>query len=171
MTDQSFICGTCGQEHPGLPTDYAFGLPDDVHALRYLERYTRSRSNADLCTLDEERFFIRGVLPVPFESSDEEFVWGLWVEVNREQHDLCVAGYYDDLSDNPRFAARLANTIPGYDDTSDLSVEVQFHSGNDRPSFHFSPTASHQLAREQRDGISRERHHQILERVGFLRTQ
>ena len=54
MIEHSFTCGTCGQEHPGLPTDYAFGLPDDIYSLQYLERYKRSRSNADLCTLDDD---------------------------------------------------------------------------------------------------------------------
>jgi hypothetical protein len=168
MSDESFVCGTCGQEHPGLPSDYAYGLPDDVYSLGYLERYKRSRSNADLCTLDEERFFVRGVLPIPFVSSDKEFVWGLWVEVSEEQHNLYLDGYYDDLSDNPRFEARLANTIPGYIESSGLIVDVQFRSGNDRPTFHFSSNASHLLAREQRYGITQEQHHQILEKVGVF---
>ncbi|WP_416136139.1 DUF2199 domain-containing protein [Aquabacterium sp. A7-Y] len=52
MSDPSFVCATCGQRHSGLPTDYGFRLPDQVHALSYIERYRRSRSNADLCTLD-----------------------------------------------------------------------------------------------------------------------
>ena len=168
MSVSSFVCGICGQEHPGLPRDFAFGLPDEVYALSYLERYQRSRSNADLCTLDEKRFFIRGVLPIPFVASNEEFVWGLWAEVGRQQHDLYVAGFHDDLSDNRRFRARLANTIPAYDESRGLVVEVQFQPANDRPSFHFPPGASGALAWEQRDGITGERHHQILEQVGFF---
>ncbi|HEV7240748.1 MAG TPA: DUF2199 domain-containing protein [Thermoanaerobaculia bacterium] len=170
MSDESFICGTCAREHPGLPTDYAFGLPDEVYSLAYLDRYRRSRSNADLCTLDDERFFVRGVLPIPFVGSHEEFVWGLWVEVTKDQHDLYLAGYYDDLSDNPRFTARLANQIPGYDETLDLVVDVQFRSGNDRPTFYLSEAISNVLAREQRGGITRERHHEILQGMGFFRN-
>jgi len=92
----------------------------------------------------------------------------VWAEVNNEQHDLYVAGYYDDLSDNPRFEARLANAIPGYDESLGLIVEVQFRSGNDRPTFHFPASASHLLAREQRGGITQARHHEILEQVGFF---
>ena len=169
VTHESFICSTCGEEHSGLAADYAFGLPDDVYSLPYLERYRRTRANADLCTLDELRFFVRGVLPLPFVDSDDEFVWGVWAEVTKEWHDLYLAGYYDDLSDNPPFEARLANTIPAYDHSIGLAIQVQFRSGNDRPSFHFPRSASLLLAREQHNGITRDRHHQILEQVGYFK--
>jgi len=165
--DESFICATCSQEHPGLPTDYAFGLPDDVFALSYIERYLRSRSNPDLCTLDEARFFIRGVLPLPFSDSEGYFGLGMWVEVTKDEHDLYVEGFYEDLSDNPRFSARLANHIPGYD-TSETHVDVQFRAGGDRPTFHLSPGAPSPLASEQHIGITRDRHHKMLENFGFF---
>jgi hypothetical protein len=165
--EQTFNCGTCGEEHSGLPKDYAFGLPDEVFALGYLDRYRRSRSNADLCILDEQRFFIRGVLPVPFADGDGEFVWGMWAEVTGEQHDLYLAGFHDDLSDNPPFAARLANDVPGYSCLR-LQIDVQFRAGNDRPVFSVPSRVDHILARERRQGISRARHHEILEQVGFF---
>lgn len=171
MTDPSFTCATCGQEHSGFPRDFAYGLPDDVYVLSYVDRYRRSRSNADLATLDDARYFLRAVLSIPFVSSDEEFVWGLWVEVGKEQHDLYVAGFHDDLSDNPPFEARLANAVPAYDESLQLAVEVQFSSGNSRPSLRFPAGASHAFAREQWEGITRERHHQILEQVGFFDRQ
>jgi hypothetical protein len=165
--EQTFTCGTCGQEHSGLPKDYAFGLPDEVFALDYLDRYQRSRSNADLCTLDEQRFFIRGVLPIPFTDSDEHFLWGLWAEVSRAQHDLYLAGFNDDLSDNSPFVARLANDIPGYGCLG-IEIHIQFRVGNDRPVFSVSDRLDHILAREHHVGISGARHHEILEQVGFF---
>jgi hypothetical protein len=168
MSDESFVCGICDQEHSGLPLDYAFGLPDEVFALGYLDRYRRTRSNEDLCTLDERRFFIRGVLSVPFVESDQEFVWGLWVEVTRDHHDLYLAGYYEDLSDNAPFLGQLANEIPGYGACLGLPLDVQFRSGNDRPTFHVARSIEHPLSREQQGGITAARHHEILENVGFF---
>jgi hypothetical protein len=167
LMEESFICGTCGREHSGLPMDYAFGLPDEVFALGYLDRYRRSRSNSDFSTLDERRFFIRGVLPLPLVASEEEFVWGLWAEVSRDQHDLYFAGFHADLSDNPPFEAHLANEIPGYGCLG-LRIDVQFLSGNDRPAFSLAHRDDHLLAREQHAGITRARHHEILEQVGFF---
>jgi len=152
MTEPSFRCATCGEEHSGLPKDYGFGLPDAVFALNYVDRYRRSRSNSDLCTLDEVRFFIRGVLPVPFVGTNQEFVWGVWAEVSRDQHDLYVAGFNEDLSDNPPFEGHLANEIPGYG-TIGLPLQVRFSPANDRPSFPFLESSSNPLSREQREGI------------------
>ena len=171
MTDRSFICATCGQEHPGLPTDYGFRLPDEVHALSYVDRYLRSRSNADLCTLDEHRYFIRGVIAIPFVGSSEEFCWGVWVELNKAHHDAYVEGFERGLSDSPRFIGRIANEIPSYNGTIGLEVEVQLQSEGTRPSFHFPDAASHALAHEQRGGITHKRHHDLLEAAGFFKEK
>ncbi|MBK7616645.1 MAG: DUF2199 domain-containing protein [Burkholderiales bacterium] len=113
----SFLCATCGKEHSGLPQDYSFGLPDEVYELDFISRYLRVRSNSDLCTLDDSRFFIRGVIPLPFQDSDEEYCWGVWVEVAAKDHDKYVRGYADDLSAEPSFPGTLANSIPGYHET------------------------------------------------------
>ena len=169
MSDESFVCATCGQRHAGLPTDYGFRLPDEVHALSYVDQYSRSRSNADLCTLDESRYFLRGVIPVPFADSDEEFGWGVWVEVNKQHHDLYATRFREDLSSTPRFQGQLANDIPGYGGTTGLVVDIQLQSANDRPAFFLHETSSHALALEQRLGITRARHHDILEGVGFFK--
>jgi hypothetical protein len=163
----SFVCGTCSEEHEGLPFDYGFGLPDEVYALDYIQRYLRSRSNADVCTLDESRYFLRGVLPVPFTAKELTFGLGIWVEVPMSQHDLYVAGFHDDLSDNPAFVGHIANEIQGFG-ALNLPVEVRFRSGNDRPEFRFPPGADHLLAREQRLGITAQRHHEILEGFGYF---
>lgn len=167
MTD-SFVCATCGQEHSGLPLDYSYGLPDEVYGLSYLDRYLRCRSNSDLCALDESRFFLRGVTPLPFTDSEGEFCWGVWVEVSREDHDKYVRGFFDDLSTEPSFPAKLANSIAGYGGTLGLSVLARFGATGQRPSFHFAAADQHQLAQDQRQGITAERHHDILHACGHF---
>jgi hypothetical protein len=168
MTNPTFICSTCGQEHPGLPTDYGFRLPDQVHALDYLERYIRSRSNSDLCTLDESRFFMRGIIPVPFKESNDDFCWGIWVEVSKEIHDFYVGGFSADLSSSSIATGNLANAIPGYEETVGLVVMIHFQDAGSRPSFKFPNDANHALSHEQRGGITAKRHHDILENVGHF---
>ncbi|OYT87623.1 MAG: hypothetical protein CFE46_10770 [Burkholderiales bacterium PBB6] len=168
MTDASFTCSTCGQAHPGLPTDYGFRLPDHVHALTYLEEYLRSRSNADLCTLDESRYFIRGIVQVPLQELDDDFAWGIWAEVDKATHDHYVAGFNDNALLGTKAEGRLANDIPGYSATSGLEVRIEFQDGSTRPSFVFPASAAHALAHEQRGGISNKRHHDILEAVGHF---
>lgn len=167
----SFICATCGQEHSGLPQDYSFGLPDEVFELGYVERYLRARSNNDLCSLEETRFFIRGVIPVPFEGSEEEYCWGVWVEVSREDHDRYVRGYDEDLSAEPSFPGKLANDIPGYEGTLGLELRARFGARGQRPAYFFESSATHRLAQDQRKGITATRHHEMLESVGHFKRR
>lgn len=171
MNDQSFVCSTCGQRHPGLPTDYGFRLPDEVHALGYVNRYLRSRSNADLCTLDEGRYFLRGVLPIPLIEAKDDFCWGVWVEVDETTHDTYAHGFESDLSGQPGFPGRLANNLPGYGGTVGLAVDIRFQDEGTRPLLEFPPCSAHALAHEQHNGISNRRHHDLLESVGFFKKK
>jgi hypothetical protein len=139
-----------------------------VHSLEYLERYARSRSNRDLCTLDESRYFVRGIVPVPFQDLEGDFRWGVWAEVSRETHDRYFAGFSADLTNSAPATGTLANTIPGYLQTIGVEVEIQFQDAGSRPKFVFPAEASHALAYEQRSGISGKRHHDILEKVGHF---
>ena len=168
MTSASFICSSCGKEHPGLPTDWAFKRPDEVHELSYLDEYTRCRLNADLCTLDDVRFFFRGLVTVPLLKTGV-FAWGIWVEVDREVHDLYLSGFYSDLSSHAPLAGVLANHIPGYSETLGLPVQIHLQDKTSRPQFRFAPSLEHALAHEQRRGMSDKRHHDVLTELGFFR--
>lgn len=166
----SFSCSTCGQEHSGLPQDYSFELPDEVYKLDFIAEYLHSRSNSDLCTLDESRFFLRGVIPLPFQASSEEYCWGVWVEVSREDHDQYVRGYNEDQSAQPSFVGKIAN-IPGYAETLGISVIAKFGTKGQRPSYYMDGSLSHGLAVDQRDGIDSTRHHEILSAVGHFKRK
>lgn len=167
---RGFQCGTCGRVHPDLPSDYAFRLPDELFALSSTERYLRTRSNASFCTIDESRFFIRGVLNLPFADQEGEFGWGVWAEVAVDDLNTCLA--YDsadaDGSSVPRFRGKFANAIPGCHRTLGLPVEVQVGGIGQRPTLWLPRRSRHTLAREQAGGISAARHHQMLEACGFF---
>lgn len=167
---KDFRCGTCGKVHAGLPSDYACRLPDEVFAMSPTDRYLRTRMGASFCTVDEARFFIRGVLYLPFTDQEGAFGWGLWAEVSEDDHNTCLA--YDaadaDGSEVPPFSGKLANAFAGYRQTLGLPVEVQLGGIGKRPSFWLPSRSRHTLAREQARGISAARHHQLLEACGFF---
>ena len=56
-----FVCGTCGKEHSSLPMDLAHRKPLDYFEIPESQRAERIWINDDLCVIDDERFFIRGV--------------------------------------------------------------------------------------------------------------
>src|SRR5262249_42737255 len=125
---RGFRCGTCGRVHPGLPTEWAFREPDEVFALSYIAKYLRTRINADLCTLDESRYFLRGHLSLPFPGANGAFGWGAWVEVSRDHHNVYAAQIISEAEGEPptryRLEGRIANSIPGYRATLGVAVDV-----------------------------------------------
>jgi len=166
----TFICSHCGQEHSGLPTDWGFNLPDEIHALPYLSRYVRTRYNNDLCTMDESRFFIRTLLSIPLLDieENEHFSWGVWIEVDKSTHDLYMTSWNQDISSHTRGSGNIANEISVYGGTMGLSVEIEYNAGTDRPSVWLAKTAQHALAHEQFNGITGKRHHDILQALGHF---
>ena len=164
----SFRCATCGQVHPGLPLDYGCKLPDEVYALDYVDGYLRSRSNHDFCTLDDARFFIRGVIALPMVETDDTFCWGVWLEVSKHAHDAYAQSFRDEATCEAQARGTLANSLRGYAKTLGLAVDVTFMAPGDRPRFVLPSRSRHALAVDQRRGITSARHHQILERVGFF---
>ena len=168
MTDSSYVCSSCGKTHEGLPTDWGFKLPDEVFDLSYLDKYRRTRSNTDLCALDEQRFFIRGILMIPFTHQEGEFGWGVWAQVSKPDHDFYVDNYSNELAQGTKVQGKLANTIPGFPEITGLPLDIEIQSAKSRPIFTFPRSADHDLAIDQRDGIGHARHHQFLELCGHF---
>jgi hypothetical protein len=168
MTESSYTCPECGESHDGLPTDWAFRLPDEVWALSYLDRYRRTRTNDDLCTLDDRRHFIRGLVQIPFSYVEGEFAWGVWVEVSAAVHDFYVDNYTNEFASGTRAQGRLANAIPGFDASFGLPVDIEFRNSSSRPLFTFPGSARHPLALDQRTGIDDLRHHRYLASCGYF---
>lgn len=169
--EESYVCPDCGELHPGLPTDWGYQLPDDVFALSYLDRYRRTRANADLCCLDERRWFLRGVLALPFIDREGDFGLGVWVEVAEAVHDAYIAHFDDEHAGPAPVPGLLANDVAGYPALRGEAVEVRFPGHHSRPTFVLPDTATHPLAVEQREGIDRERHHALLQAFGFFDDQ
>jgi hypothetical protein len=165
---ETFVCRQCGAVHAGLPTDWGYKKPDVIHALKYIDEYLRVRSNKDFCTLDESRYFIRGVLQLPFLEQDGSFGWGIWVEVSRENHDLYIRNFNEDASSLPRFSGSIANSMPGYPQTLAVGVQVQLGKPDKRPTLWLSGDSKHQLGSEQSDGLSSGRHHELLRACGHF---
>jgi len=162
---ESFVCPHCKKTHEGLPTDYGFALPDDVWAIPESQRTNRAKWDSDLCRLDD-RYFIRGLLPIRFAESDGYFGWGLWVEVDRTVFKRYLEIYELDASDEPLAEGTLANHLAGYPDERSCRVTLQFGPEDQRPIIGFFPTTKGVLADEYRTGMSSERYHDVLKSTG-----
>jgi len=83
MTDE-LTCSQCGKVHPLADSELAIGLPDAIFALSKEERSGRCQIHTDVCVLDGERFFLRGLLPLPVHGRAQAYRVGVWAEISIE---------------------------------------------------------------------------------------
>jgi hypothetical protein len=153
-------CSHCGRELGTHTLDAGFSLPDVVWALTKDEQDRRVKLSADVCVLDGNRFFIRGVAFVPILESDKRFGWGLWADVSGAVFKRYLELYKADARGEPVAAGRLANTPVGYPSLEGHSVDIAFGTSRERPKMTLHPSA-HPLSLEQQNGIAITRVHEI----------
>jgi hypothetical protein len=155
-------CHQCGKDHGELPLDVGYRRPVPYFLVPEAERATRCFDNDDLCEIDGKIFLVRGVLLVPIRGSEQSFGWGLWASVSKRSFDRIVARFDEDAFDEPPMAGLLAVEPMGYEGLLDQPVTVQLRSSRERPAFMMAPQSKHLLAREEREGITMERAHEIV---------
>ena len=155
-------CPCCGKDVGLHEMDVAFALPDAIHALSEGQRAARAKTHSDLCSLDDRRFFIRGVVYAPVQQLGTLFGWGVWAEVAREVFLRYKTIYDIDASDEPSAAGVLANVPPGYE-VVEQPLEIVFGPPDQRPTFRLAPTDS-DFYREYVEGLPARKWHSIIER-------
>lgn len=158
-----FQCRVCGEVHEGL-ADIGFEAPYYYYTVPERERDRRCRLTPDLCVIDGEDHFVRGVLEIPIEGTAETFGWGVWSSVSERNFRRYERVFEDD--DPARygpFPGWLSSRIPGYDDTLSLVVRAHLGDARSRPRLELEPV-DHPLARDQREGIDPDRLARIVER-------
>jgi hypothetical protein len=141
--------------------DVSFGLPDAIFSLPEEQRKTRAKIHTDLCSLDDSRYFIRGVVYVPVKGLGIDFGWGVWAEVSKDTFSHYHELYDKDGSNEPPTAGILANTPPGYDNIKQ-PIEIHFGPPDKRPIFKPTPTDS-AFYHEQIEGLPARKWHSIID--------
>ena len=157
-------CSRCGEEHDGLPLDWAYDKPVFWDGARQPGDFLGD----DLCiwTDDDGRrcFFTRGVLNLPVHQTGEVFGYGVWSSLSERSYERLLARWDDaDRELEPPYFGYLANGLPGYPDTLGLHLAVITRSVELRPSFVLIGTGDHPLLHEQWHGIDRARVQEIAE--------
>src|SRR6266576_2807982 len=152
------LCSVCGQAHSLDQSELVFGLPDELFELSEKERTDRCDISDDVCALDRERFFIRGLLPLPVKGREKVYCIGMWAEVSVEVFGRIYKRWSDpDQADEPRLPATLANQLPLHTwSTHALPVLIQLIGPKSRPEF-FVQSREHDLYCEQTAGIDEHR--------------
>ena len=151
-------CSVCGKAHALENSELVFRLPDIIHALSDEERSTRCDISTDMCRLDRERFFLRGLLPLPVSGRPQPYRLGVWAEISLDTFRRIYERWDDaDQAEEPPLPATLANSLPLHDaDTLGLRISVQLTGPRTRPDF-FVEAHEHSLYLEQAQGIDEHR--------------
>lgn len=146
-----------------LPTDFGWKLPDEIWELDEEVRQSYLEWSTDVCH-HEERWFLRGVLGLPFTFGEGRWGWGCWAEVDEEAIQKLWKLDSSRETIEPGYGV-LACEIPGYLGSKCLPLEVHFGSADLRPLFVLGGTLNHILAVHQRQGIDEAQYHAILDLV------
>lgn len=155
-------CTYCGGSFADHVTGVAFELPDDVWMLPETERAERVKRRGGVCVLDNERFFVRGVLAVRVADSDHTLEWSVWTEIAQDDYLQYLMFFLLDGASTRPAGGTLANTLRGYDELDGHPVVVRFGAGNNPPNFELEKS-THCLYRDQREGISHARLHELID--------
>ena len=147
----SYVCSCCGETHEGLP-DIAFDRPAYAQDVPRAEQATRVELGTDLCVVDKQHYFIRGLIEIPSVDSPERLGIGVWVSQKKENYETYASGF--DSADIGPFFGWLSNDFLFEGKPAlHLKTMVHFRGGDLRPHVELEP-GDHPLAVAQRTGIS-----------------
>jgi len=147
-----FTCSVCGQHHDERLLDVRLGLPHDIHRLDQEERERRTWLADDFAVLDDERFFVRGLLELPIPELDSRFAYGTWCEVEMPDFQELMRRWHDEGQFAP-VDCIVANELEPYRSTVGLRATLHATSPDKLPTVDLA-AAPHELVHAQREGIT-----------------
>eukprot|EP00011_Vannellida_sp_DIVA3-517-6-12_P000083 CAMPEP_0114624238 /NCGR_PEP_ID=MMETSP0168-20121206/10666_1 /TAXON_ID=95228 ORGANISM="Vannella sp., Strain DIVA3 517/6/12" /NCGR_SAMPLE_ID=MMETSP0168 /ASSEMBLY_ACC=CAM_ASM_000044 /LENGTH=687 /DNA_ID=CAMNT_0001835511 /DNA_START=177 /DNA_END=2236 /DNA_ORIENTATION=+ len=174
-------CKVCKAVHQDVPLAFFCGNPHDYEDLDDEAKKSRAKVSSDLCSIDNQRFYVRGLVEVPVleptadgatdtaatkggkkKFSDIKLVWGIWVQVDAQEFFKIMEKWSDDAE--LTIPGMLGNIMQPYPDTLNQPVTMKTRPGGLRPLVTLdSPDNS--LAKEVRDGVSFKRLETLVESV------
>lgn len=132
--------------------DLCFDQPGYVGSIPKNEREARVKLDADLCSVDNEHFFIRVLLLLPILNSEEALGFGVWVSQKKENFESYIDNY--DTNEIGPFFGWLSNEFNyGGKPTSNLKTMAYFQGNGQRPIIELDES-DHPLYLAQKNGIS-----------------
>ena len=147
----TYTCTCCGEVHDDLP-DLSFDRPAYAAAVPDEEFTDRVHLDENLCIVDDEHYFIRGVLLVPIHESEQNLGFGVWVSQKKENYETYIENF-DSADIDPFFGWFSNDLMYGGVHTQSLKAMAHFQGKGLRPLIKLEET-EHPLSIAQREGIS-----------------
>lgn len=180
LADLKWQCGSCEEWHTGPCLDFGYHAPsywtqEHENAKRrvdILPQFTRGRPktllNEDFCVINDQDFFVRGLIHLPIIGAAETFRWGVWGSLSRENFETLIEKQEDPKRvELPPMFSWLSTQIEEYSETLNLKMYAHIQPPGTCPNFRLELT-DHLLAQEYHKGITPERVKAIM--LGRLHT-
>jgi hypothetical protein len=155
----TYQCAVCGESHEDLP-DIGFQWPDPYFAIPEAEREERIFGNSDTCVIDDQDYFVRGVILIPIHHEQRHLGLGVWVSQKRENFQTYLDNF--DSPDIGPFFGWLSNKMPIYkQNTWGLKTMVRFQGNGQRPLIDLG-RCEHSLYVDYSNGITIDRAWEIV---------
>ena len=116
----------------------------------------------DYCAINDDDFFVRGIIHLPIVGAAETFRWGVWGSLSRENFETLLKKHEDPKRiELPAMFSWLSTQIPEYPDTLSLKMYGHIQEPGLRPHFRLEQT-DHPLSLEYHKGITPERVKEIM---------
>lgn len=147
----NYTCVCCGKTHDSLP-DIGFDKPGYTHSIPKDDWPDRVQIDEDLCAVDNEHYFIRGVLLIPIKGLNDYLGFGVWVSQKKQNFFTYIDNYNSD--EIGPFFGWLSNEL-NYQGESTLNLKTMAHfqENGERPQVVLEET-DHPLSIAQKDGIT-----------------
>ena len=157
-------CASCDEWHTGPCLD--FGSEAPAYWRKELEDDKNSGSflTSDYCAVEDENFFVRGVIHLPILGTGESFCWGVWGSLSRENFEKLRTLSEEAAAELPPMFSWLSTQLPEYPDTRSLKMYAHPQRHNQRPHFRLERT-DHPLSREYHDGIRPDRVRELMRKL------
>ena len=110
----------------------------------------------DLCICGDH-VYIRGLIRLPLQGSDQSFHFGTWCSLHVDTFRLYVNHGWDPQARLDPVFGWMCNTLPGYPcSAAPVETQVQHQNANQRPQFAIQDARS-SLGTDQSDGITFDR--------------
>lgn len=166
-------CGSCEEWHHGPCFDFSFNSPvywtsenDDANQIEFFDSGSKGLPTTyldeDLCVIDGEHYYVRGIIYLPIIGTAETLRWGVWGSLSRENFEKLLSMFDDPKCvELPPMFSWLSCQIDGYPETCNLKMYAHIQEPGTRPTFELEPT-DHPLSQEYHHGIAPERVKEIM---------
>ena len=161
-SDLGYTCSCCGAHHAQLPMAYGFEAPDLWDTS--FEGRSDSLLSSDQCVIQDQAYFVKGLIEIPVIDSDQVFAWGVWASLSRQNYRRAAELWEAPERDRePPYFGWLSTELAIYSPaTTNLKTNLHTRPVGERPFVELEPT-DHPLAVEQRTGIGLDRVRAIAE--------